>query len=591
MPIFQNGKAPVAMRYIDPAGVEHHVVAAYLGDRLVWDGTVPASVTAPRMHGGGGVPLPAVCAAATLDAPILSGNSEMLVPLPGGGGGVSVPLFAGTADVLEPLIGGSATVAPGAMEGHGEIHEPGIGTEVPGVAIVPTATGTGSILVPAVHVPADIEAPTMNGAAEVGVPRMAAGAAVRVPASTGHGSVLAPAITAAAVAQVPGMDGAGAMPTPTHAAGRSLEVPAMTGIGEMLTPVVEALNFPPSGMDKSGNFPLPANAWTTIPSWAIRSGFPDTVIVSNGIEVPAGVEVTISGQARFGANDSFGGNNMGIRVMADGVMIGTAAGTPGNSNTATLVPFTWKNETAGPVLITVEGFSSTTSFSRNVVQGGVNTYLTLVPVVQLIERAADNFNDGPGGSTGPLSANWFTTGGGTLDRVNGRLNGVGTPSVPLSYAWWHEPMPSDTQVVRAVVRWDGYDPEHSACGLVVRANPFQDPVTNPGTQFGVQFSWTRSIMALYYEDYDAPNGFVPVTGTAQYVNTSKFPEGAIVELRAEGNLYTARVNGTIMLQGTVENNAIPFSNRYVGLTIQDDSQVAGGGGPPGRLDDFQALTP
>ncbi len=151
-------------------------------------------------------------------------------------------------------------------------------------------------------------------------------------------------------------------------------------------------------------------------------------------------------------------------------------------------------------------------------------------------------------------------------------------------------MPSNTQVVRAVMRWDGYDPEHSACGLVVRANPFITP-SNPGTQYGVQFSWTRGIMALYYEDYDATNGYVPVTGTAQYVNTTKFPEGAIVELRAEGNLYTARMNGQIMLQGTVENGVIPFSNRHVGLTIQDDSAVTNGGGPPGRLDNFEAWTP
>ncbi|QIX48955.1 MULTISPECIES: hypothetical protein [Rhodococcus] len=360
-----------------------------------------------------------------------------------------------------------------------------------------------------------------------------------------------------------------------------------TGTVEQVVPP-----FPPSGMNKSGNYTLPStNTWHTMPTWAIRSGYPDTVIVTNGIEVPAGVEVMVAGQLTFGYTDSFSGNGMRMRVMAGATQIGAVAGTPGNGSVAALTQFTWKNETGATQLLTVQGYSTSSSFGRNIVQGGVNSYLTLVAVVPLVERAADSFDDGPGGLTGPLSEEWVTTGGGTLGRVNGRLNGVGTPSVPLSYAWWHEPMPSDTQVVRAVMRWDGYDPEHSACGLVVRANPYQDPVTNPGAQFGVQFSWTRSIMALYYEDYDATNGFVPVTGVAQYVSTSKFPEGALVELRAEGNLYTARVNGTIMLQGTVENSVIPFSNRYVGLTIQDDSAVQNGGGPPGRLDDFQALTP
>lgn len=347
-------------------------------------------------------------------------------------------------------------------------------------------------------------------------------------------------------------------------------------------------SFQASGMDKSGTFSLSSlSTWQTVPGWTARAGFPDTVIASDGIEIPPGIEVTIAGQLTYGSTDSFSGNGMRMRVLAGSTVIGGEAGTPGNSAVAALTPFTWKNETSSPVRLTVQGYTNSSLSNRRVVQAGGGSYLTVTPVVPLVLRASDDF-DRP---DGPLGSDWVTTGGGTLDIVNGRINGVGTPSVPLSYAWWHQPMPSDTQVVRAVVRWDGYDPEHSACGLVVRANPYQNPVTNPGAQFGVQFSWTRNIMALYYEDYDATNGFVPATGVAQYVSTSKFPEGAVVELRAEGNLYTARVNGTIMLQGTVENSAIPFSNHYVGLTIQDDSAVSGGGGPPGRIDDFQAFTP
>lgn len=591
MPIFQNGKAPAAMRYIDEAGLEHHIVRAYLGDKLVWDGTVPAFVSMPRMAGSGAAFAPDVLGVSIVSAPLAAGAGELPVPVPGGGGGVITGVLAGSAVLLDPMIGGSARIfPPESMDAEGELHEPGIGTEVPGVTLVPTATGVGSIREPSVHVPATIAADLLVGSAELLEVGMRAAANVAVPASTGAGALDEPTVTAAATVGVPVASGAGAMPTPTHAAGQTVQAPAMSGAGEMPAPVVEALNFLPSGMDKSGNFSLSANTWTTVPAWTIRTGFPDTVIVSNGIEVPAGAEVIISGQARFGAADAIQGNGMGMRVMAGSTLIGTVAYTPGNGNTATLAPFEWKNETGAPALITVQGFANSTFFSRNVIQGGVNTFLTLVPVIPLVERAADSFDNGPGGSTGPLSSNWVTTGGGVLDRVNGHLNGVGTPSVPLSYAWWHQPMPSDTQVVRAVMRWDGYNPEHSACGLVVRANPFVTP-SNPGTENGVQFSWTRGIMALYYEDYDATNGFVPVTGVPQYVTTTKFPEGALVELRAEGNLYTARVNGVIMLQGTVANNVIPFSNRHVGLTIQDDSAVSGGGGPPGRLDDFQALTP
>ncbi len=577
MPIFQNGKAPVAMRYIDPAGVEHHVVAAYLGDRLVWDGTVPASVTAPRMHGGGGVPLPAVCAAAALDAPILSGTGEMLVPLPGGGGGVSVPLFAGDADVLEPLIGGSATVAPEAMEGHGELHEPGIGTEVPGVAIVPTATGAGSISTPTVRVPATIEAPVAEGSGIVSEAQVTAGAALAVPSGSGAGEVLTPTVTAAALVDLPLMAGSGAMPIPTHAAGHSVEVPAMEGSGEMLVPSVEAANLVPAGIVKSGTQSLPSsNTWHQVTGWVVDSAYPDTTLSSNAIVVDGSGSAVLSAAVAW----STANGNRQCRIKVNGTVVATSAVTTG---TPTISDFETELEPGD--LVTLEAHTTTVfSAYRTIAVSG--TFLRLAAVVPMYLRAQDTFD-----GDGPLSSNWITTGGGVLERVNGRLDGTNTPSVPLSYAWWHEPMPSDTQQVECVVRWDGRNPEHSACGLVVRADPFQDPVNNPGAQFGVQFSWTRGIMALYYEDYDAPNGFVPVTGVPQYVTTSKFPEGAVVTLRAEGNLYTARVNGVIMLQGTVASSVIPFSRRWVGATIQNDELVSGGGGPPGRIDDFRALTP
>lgn len=344
--------------------------------------------------------------------------------------------------------------------------------------------------------------------------------------------------------------------------------------------------FVASGMDKSGNQTLSLNTWTTITNWTIRSGFPGTVIVTNGIDVPWDSEVTIAGQLTYGSTDSMSGGTMRMRVMAGGAQIGEIATTPGNSAVAEVAPFTWRNDTGSNQRITVQGYSSSSLGSREIVTGGTGSYLEVLPVVQLVSQAMDDFNR-PNGALGP---NWTTTGGGTLKIANQRIDGIGTPSVPLSYAWWHEPMPSDTQVVRGVVRWDGANPEHSACGLVVRANP-HGTVTNPGTENGVQFSWTRGIMALYYEDYDAPNGFVPVTGVPQYVSTAKFPEGAVVELRAEGNLYTASVDGVVQLQGTVANSAIPFTNHYVGVTIQDDSAVQNGGGPPGRIDDFEALTP
>lgn len=332
----------------------------------------------------------------------------------------------------------------------------------------------------------------------------------------------------------------------------------------------------PARINKSGTQSLGGTGWYQVTGFVVDSGYPNTTLSNNAIVVEGKGPAKLSAAVAWSAANG----NRSCRIKVNDTIVSTSAATTG---TPSITDFEINLEPGD--LVTLEAQTSTLfSAYRTIAASG--TFLQIAPSLILRTRAFDDF-DRP---DGPLGPNWITTGGGTLDIVNGHINGVGTPSVPLSYAWWHEPMPSDTQVVRAVMRWDGYNPEHSACGLVVRADPSGTP-TAPGRQFGVQFSWTRGIMALYYEDFNAPNGFTPVTGVAQYVTTSKFPEGADIELRAEGNLYTATMNGAIMLQGTVENNIIPFSNRHVGLTIQDDSAVQGGGEPPGRLDDFEALTP
>lgn len=233
---------------------------------------------------------------------------------------------------------------------------------------------------------------------------------------------------------------------------------------------------------------------------------------------------------------------------------------------------------AGPEFAPIPRIAASPLIDTADERGGDN-YRAPAPATPLVLRAADDF-DRP---DGPLGPNWITWGGGTLKIVNGHLDGRGTPSTPLSLAFWSEPMPSETQVMRCVVRWNGREPEHSSIGPVVRANP--------GVDTGVQFAFTDSIMALYHEDPANPNGFTPVAGTPQYASTSRFPEGAVIELRAEGDLYTARVNGKIVLQGTVGADKIPFTNRYVGTVIQDDSRERGGGQPPAQLDDCRALTP
>lgn len=191
-----------------------------------------------------------------------------------------------------------------------------------------------------------------------------------------------------------------------------------------------------------------------------------------------------------------------------------------------------------------------------------------------------------------LGPDWILRGGGNLYIADNKISGVGTPSVPLSLAYWAVPSPGPTQESEATVRWSGRNPEHSATGVVVRGNRSlmgNGSYIAPAGASGVHFAFTRGIMALYYEDPAAPNGFRPVTGTQQYVYTSKFPEGARVKVRAVGTTYSAYVNGNRVLQGTVPESIIPLSQGDIGVIIQDDSAITTpvpGGHPPADLDDW-----
>lgn len=206
------------------------------------------------------------------------------------------------------------------------------------------------------------------------------------------------------------------------------------------------------------------------------------------------------------------------------------------------------------------------------------------PPPSLVQFGADDFNDG--------DLDWTLAGGGDIFIDNqGEISGVGTPSDPGSYAFYPVESPGQTQEVEAIVRWSGRSPAHSATGLIVRANADAVGSTNgPLGAAGVQFSFTDSVMAMAYFDPTAPNGFRFAQGTWGLTRTAKFPEGAKVTLRAEGNVYTAYVDGRQVMRGTVPTSDVPLTHNDVGITIQDDSQVThtDGGQPPGDLDNFVA---
>ncbi len=210
----------------------------------------------------------------------------------------------------------------------------------------------------------------------------------------------------------------------------------------------------------------------------------------------------------------------------------------------------------------------------------VTAAIVINSVGRTVLEASDDFN------RASLGSNWTTAGGGTL-FINAQqyISGVGTPSTPMSYAFWGVPVSSDNQIVEATLRWNGNDPAHSAVAVVCRANPANMPTDGAS---GVQFWNVNDLMGLLYET--STGGFVAATGTADYISTTKFPEGARLRIAASGNTYSGYVNGKLIVQGAVSTSTVPTTAHYVGVMIQDDSAVSGGGQPPACLVDFAAYT-
>lgn len=79
-------------------------------------------------------------------------------------------------------------------------------------------------------------------------------------------------------------------------------------------------SFMAMGINKSGGQSIASGSWTLVTNWVARSGYPDTVITSNGLEIPAGATVTLTGQTQHGTSST--GN--ACRIIADGTVLATS---------------------------------------------------------------------------------------------------------------------------------------------------------------------------------------------------------------------------------------------------------------------------
>lgn len=141
-----------------------------------------------------------------------------------------------------------------------------------------------------------------------------------------------------------------------------------SGMGEASATAV-GVTWQDSGITKTGQQELPDSTWTTITGWAVRSGYPDTVIESNGIRVPAGT-YTINAQTYWDRVTSL--RTCGVRVTLDGTPIPGLEHSEASNDRIRAVTDT---VTIGEGLVQIQGYSEGLGSYRRV--NATDTWLTI----------------------------------------------------------------------------------------------------------------------------------------------------------------------------------------------------------------------
>ena len=131
-------------------------------------------------------------------------------------------------------------------------------------------------------------------------------------------------------------------------------------------------SFPQMGVDKVGSQIISISSWVTITGRTIRSGFPDTVITSDGILIPAGVTVTLACQNTHGGSHADNAARLYNATTSAVIATSTAATTATPAVSASYTP-------SVDSVIVVQGFATSTLSSRDTISAGAGTFLTAIP--------------------------------------------------------------------------------------------------------------------------------------------------------------------------------------------------------------------
>lgn len=376
MPIIQNGRPAVALRYVDDAGVEHQVVQVRLGDRLVWDGTTPALMTMPRAVGTGVVRAALTAAGRTMPMPLADHSAGEARPaVISAGANLVMPCATGTGVALEPdLYAGVEAAMPTAL-GDGQAYPAAAGEASPGDFNMPRANGAGVVYPAVVSIPFERAMPHIAGVGEAYAATVHGEATPETVAAVGSG------VTHPAAAQfgrsnvMPRALGTGSAAPAVASAAVNATMPSAVGTGQANPAVIQT--FVPMGAYMTELYDGWSNgSWNNVNPLLALPAYSGTVLAdSGGIKygvVSSAGTATVYAQATYGTTRS-GGQQVRIKkggtVVATGTLVDTAVATA-----------TWTGVVAAGDIITMEFYGdSRGAVSRYINPGQTATYLTVNP--------------------------------------------------------------------------------------------------------------------------------------------------------------------------------------------------------------------
>lgn len=365
MPIVKGGKPAAMLRYVDAAGIEHQVVQVRLGERIVWDGTMPALLTMPRAVGSG-VARPTLVSAGQVQEMPLSDRSagEARPPAVSAAAFPTAPPATGAgSEVLIPSLVAGADVEMATALGEGVVYVATAGEATPGSFYLPHAAGTGQAYPAVGAVPLERAVPHAAGVGEAR-PAVAYGEATpELAVALGAGVAISAAVQHGQVYAVPRAVGSGSVSPAGPYASASAAMPRAAGTGQAYPAMFRS--FTPMGMycTVTKRYDSANNTWFQITNMAARTDYPGTALSGNGLALSAGPTVLTAQCVWAGISNT-------AAIYVNGVLVAESSGsgsTQALSHTFTAV--------AGDVA-TLWTKSSGGVTNRAVQAGATSTYLT-----------------------------------------------------------------------------------------------------------------------------------------------------------------------------------------------------------------------